>query len=293
VALLAGLHPEFTAAQLVQRILATTKSLPSLYGRTITGGMVDAASAIDPSTLPPPPSGGGGGVVTVSGGPQLVPNGSSGDDLQNAILSTNDYYSAQGGTLGAFVAGLYRSLLGREADPPGFNYFVSLLQGGMSRSQLIKIIQGTDEAKRTEVARWYHILGFPGSIGDLKADPGVMHWAGMLDTGVSDDNVLNAILATNDFLVMHGGTAISFVTGLYHALLGRDPDPAGLNYFVGLYQAGMSRTDLIRVLQNSFEARRTEVARWYQDELGWVTPLDALKVDPGVMFWAGFLVHSG
>jgi hypothetical protein len=92
---------------------------------------------------------------------------------------------------------------------------------------------------------------------------------------------------------MQGGTAISFVTGLYHALLGRDPDPAGLNYFVGLYQAGMSRTDLIRVLQNSFEARRTEVARWYQDELGWATPLDALKVDPGVMFWAGFLVHSG
>jgi thermitase len=290
VALLVGLRPEFTAAQLVQRILATTKPLPSLAGKTITGGMVDAASAINPSTLPLPPSSG----VTVSGGPQLVPNGTSGDDLQNAILSTNDYYSAQGGTPGAFVAGLYRSLLGRDPEPAGFNYFVGLLQGGMSRSQLIKIIQGTDEAKRTEVARWYQEeLGWAEPLATLKVDPGVMHWAGMLDTGVSDDNVLNAILATNDFFVVQGGTAISFITGLYHALLGRDPEPAGLNYFVGLYQAGMSRTDLIRVIQNSFEARRTEVARWYQDELGWTTPLDTLKVDPGVMYWAGFLAHSG
>lgn len=61
-ALLVGLHPEYNAAQLVRRILATTKPLPSLHGKTITGGMVDAARAIDPS--PPStavPSGRGGG----------------------------------------------------------------------------------------------------------------------------------------------------------------------------------------------------------------------------------------
>lgn len=282
VALLVGLHPEFTAAQLVQRILATTKPLPSLAGKTITGGMVDAAYALN------------GEGVTATGGPQLVANGTSGDALQNAILSTNDYYSAQGSTPGAFVAGLYRSLLGRDPEPAGFNHFVGLLQGGTSRSQLIQIIQGSNEAKVTEVARWYQEeLGWAEPLATLKVDPGVMHWAGMLDTGVSDDDVLNMILATNDFFAAQGGTAIGFVTGLYHALLGRDPDPAGLNHFIGLYQAGMSRTNLIRVIQNSFEARRTEVARWYQDELGWTTPLDTLKVDPGVMYWAGFLVHSG
>ncbi len=46
VALLAGLHPEYTADQLVARILATTKPLGSLKNKTKTGGMVDAAFAL-------------------------------------------------------------------------------------------------------------------------------------------------------------------------------------------------------------------------------------------------------
>ncbi|MEJ7637744.1 MAG: S8 family peptidase [Singulisphaera sp.] len=46
VALLSGLHPEYTAEQLVARVLGTTKSLGSLTKKTRTGGMVDAAFAL-------------------------------------------------------------------------------------------------------------------------------------------------------------------------------------------------------------------------------------------------------
>jgi thermitase len=46
VSLLAGLHPNWTAEQLVQRVLATTKPLPSLAGKMVTGGIVDAAQAV-------------------------------------------------------------------------------------------------------------------------------------------------------------------------------------------------------------------------------------------------------
>ena len=66
VALLASLHPEYTAEQLVSRVLATTKPLGSLRNRTRTGGMVDAAFAL-----------GVGGPTTVQstrlrGGPRPV-----------------------------------------------------------------------------------------------------------------------------------------------------------------------------------------------------------------------------
>jgi subtilisin family serine protease len=53
VALVAGLHPSFTATQLVQKVLSTTKPLPGLAGKTVTGGIVDAARAVgqgDPGT---------------------------------------------------------------------------------------------------------------------------------------------------------------------------------------------------------------------------------------------------
>jgi subtilisin family serine protease len=63
VSLLAGLHPTWSAEQLVQRVLATTKPLPSLVGMVSSGGMVDAAMAVgvagsgptgDHYTGPPP-----------------------------------------------------------------------------------------------------------------------------------------------------------------------------------------------------------------------------------------------
>ena len=46
VSLLAGIHPNYRATQLVQQVLATTKPLPGLSGKTITGGIVDAAQAV-------------------------------------------------------------------------------------------------------------------------------------------------------------------------------------------------------------------------------------------------------
>ena len=46
VSLLVGLHPDWSAEQLVQRVIATAKPLASLAGRTVSGGMVDAAQAV-------------------------------------------------------------------------------------------------------------------------------------------------------------------------------------------------------------------------------------------------------
>jgi thermitase len=46
VSLLVGLHPEYTAAQLVRRVLNAAKPLPSLQGKVITGGTVDAANTV-------------------------------------------------------------------------------------------------------------------------------------------------------------------------------------------------------------------------------------------------------
>ncbi|HEX8203623.1 MAG TPA: S8 family serine peptidase [Isosphaeraceae bacterium] len=51
VALVAGQHPEYSAAQLVQRVLSTTKPLSGRAARTVTGGLVDAAAAVGVSTV--------------------------------------------------------------------------------------------------------------------------------------------------------------------------------------------------------------------------------------------------
>ena len=46
VALVMSQHPEYTPQQVVQTINSTTKPLPSLAGKTISGGMIDAYNAL-------------------------------------------------------------------------------------------------------------------------------------------------------------------------------------------------------------------------------------------------------
>ncbi|HEY1277492.1 MAG TPA: S8 family peptidase [Thermoleophilaceae bacterium] len=64
-ALLLSLHPGWTASQLKDRILSTVDPLPSLAGRTVSGGRLNAARAVGeagaaPPPRQPPPAGGGG-----------------------------------------------------------------------------------------------------------------------------------------------------------------------------------------------------------------------------------------
>src|SRR5262249_32218408 len=78
--------------------------------------------------------------------------------------------------------------------------------------------------------------------------------------------------------------------GLYQDVLGRFPDPFGLQLWVGIFQSGTAtRFQIARAILTSPEGRLTEVAHWYQDDLGRTTSLDVLKADPGVAYWANLL----
>jgi subtilisin family serine protease len=77
VSLVAGQNPGLSAVGLVQRVLATVKPLPSLAGKTVSGGMVDAYYALTytPSAqaqtlAPPAPS----GSVSIGSVPSPDPN---------------------------------------------------------------------------------------------------------------------------------------------------------------------------------------------------------------------------
>jgi subtilisin family serine protease len=53
-ALLRTLHPDWTNDQIKSRILSTVDLLPSLYGRTVTGGRLNALAALQPAVVPEP-----------------------------------------------------------------------------------------------------------------------------------------------------------------------------------------------------------------------------------------------
>ncbi|SIO44286.1 protein of unknown function [Singulisphaera sp. GP187] len=288
--LVLSLHPEFNAEQVVQRILSTTKPLPGVAGKTVTGGIVDAYNAVNFAANVTSTAVVSDGIPTSV---TLVPNGTSDYDVLAKILGTNDFYNGQGGTNAGFVTGLYRTLLGRDPEPAGLASWVGRLNSGQTRIQVIETFERTPEALQVKVAHWYQdVLGWNAPLAQLKLDPGVVFWGSLLAAGQTDNAVLARILSTSDYLVASGGTNEGFVTALYQSLLGRSTDPESFQYFVGQLQGGMSRVNLVQMVLSSVEAKRTKVARWYQEQLGWSQSLAQLQADPGVQYWAGFLGNT-
>jgi subtilisin family serine protease len=308
VALLAGEHPEYTAAQLVQRILATVTPEPGLRGLTVSGGMVNAAAALGvqaantttpPSPvfgLPPTSPGTGGGstttspnIPTASGIQPLAPD-SSADAVRATILASDEYDQAHGGNITGFVTGLYQDLLGRAPDPTGLALWSSWLAAGRTRLMVVQAIQGSPEAAETKVARWFQTdLGRPGSLAALKADPGLDALAGQLLFGASDDSVRAEILASPEFLADNAYDPTRIVSSLYFDLLGRPADPAGLFQWASLLEQGAPPAAVVAAIQASPEAHLAKVAAWFRDDLLRPATLPALEADPGVASLAAVL----
>jgi thermitase len=272
VSLLAGLHPELDAAQLVLRVRDTAKKLGSLDGKVISGGMVDAYNALNFSEAPQAQTLGSGGTGLAA--------------VEGAILATDDTFRSYGGTATGYVTGLFRSIFGRDPDPAGLAYYAGQISSGVARSDVIHELQSFDEANRTKVARWYiDELGWSLPLGGMKANDGVIYWAGLLDGGRSEDVVHAQILSHG---IKPGGSSADYVAGLFQAVLGRAPDANAAAFYAGQIDQGGdgSRFDVAEQLLTSFEARRTTIARLYQVELGWAAPLVDLKVNEGVWYWA-------
>jgi hypothetical protein len=241
--------------------------------------MVDAYNALTSTPSPEGQSIGANGAT--------APQAQSVGSVEAAILATDDTYQGYGGTPTSYVTGLYQTIFGRAPDPAGLAYYAGQIGAGVPRQNVIRELMSYDEARRTEVARWYQAeLGWDEPIMDLKVNSGVEYWASLIDGGRSDDVVHAMILADG---LAPGGSATEFVTALYQAALGRAPDPTGLAYYAGAVDQGTSRYNLALGLLTSDESRRTEIARFYQYGLGWGAPVPILKVNSGVEYWASLL----
>ena len=265
IALLEGLHPNYTATQIVQRIDSTTKALPSLAGKTITGGMVDAYQALATTDT----------------------------DVRSTILAADEYYNAHGATPQGFVTGLYLDVLDRGTDPGGLAYWSGLLQAGTStRQQVVTAIIDSTEAKATEVAEWYQAdLGRTASIDVLKTDAGVGFWTRLLTEGYSDETVESYILASPEYLLGHGASPPTVAAAWYENLTGRAADSSGLTTWSNFLWAGETPLSVVRAFQATPEAKATKVARWYSRYLARTSDLATLKTDPGVLAFASTLVN--
>jgi thermitase len=267
--LLVGLHPDWTAKQVVQQVLATAKPLPMLAGKAITGGIVSAARAVGMS-------------------------GSMADQtalqVRAQILASDGYYAVQGAKPARLVAAVYRDVLGRAPTRAESNRWLTLLRKGHSRLELAASLLTTPAAKQQDAIRLYQTdLHRATPASKLKTDPGVNFVANLLVAGQNPDDVRAQLLASDVFAASAGPTNDTFVLGLYADIFGRAPTPT--EWFSGSLQLaqGTSRRDLALSLMQTVEARQTQVALYFQQYLHRPQPLAVLKLDPLVVAMAATL----
>ncbi|RUL83963.1 S8 family serine peptidase [Tautonia sociabilis] len=105
--------------------------------------------------------------------------------------------------------------------------------------------------------------------------------------GTADDaTVRTYLVSSEEFYLRAGATPERYVDALYRVVLNRPAEPAGLAFWASRLRSGGSRFDVASGIIDSDEARRVMVAGWYRSDLGRTASIEALKYDPGVIFWA-------
>ena len=92
---------------------------------------------------------------------------------------------------------------------------------------------------------------------EREADPGGRsYWVDALRAGRSLRIFRAQLFGSNEYFTKAGGTNAAFVERAYEDVLGRLPDTAGRNYWIGRIEAGVGRGSVANAFLVSSEARR-------------------------------------
>jgi uncharacterized repeat protein (TIGR01451 family) len=96
----------------------------------------------------------------------------------------------------------------------------------------------------------------------------VNSWVGLLNNGMSNEQVLAGFASSSEYFLLVGGTDQGWVSALYHDVLGRGSDTGGAAVWLSQLAAGMSRFDVAQGFATSAERQMSNVAGYYELFLG-------------------------
>lgn len=195
------------------------------------------------------------------------------DSIAAAFADSPDYAARFAGPDAAFVAALYREVLGRDPDPAGESSWIAALAAGTSRAAALvaftesgefvarshtveptapyrPMVPGMDLGVSDRVLRL-----FVAMLGRLPT-PDELGWdAGRLARGTSLDALGDEVAGSPEFAAHAGGPLddASFVALLFRQALGREPDADGSAHWASLLGAGTRRGEVAADLSDSAE----------------------------------------
>ena len=167
--------------------------------------------------------------------------------------------------LGGFVSRVYRTVLEREYDQDGYDYWVDgLTQNKLNAANLMDFFVFSPEFIGKNVSDNEYVDILYHSMMDREPDAdGQKFWLDSLHDGMTRRKALACFINSPEFTgicsnygVTRGDLPLTeavdiyteksmFVTGVYRAILGRDPDPEGLKTWTRYIADGNSASDFL------------------------------------------------
>lgn len=174
----------------------------------------------------------------------------------------------------AFVKAAYQDFLGRQPSATELaTQNAALYYGSLSKEAFLSTMANSDAWLNAIVTKMYN-----DTLGRAPDPPGLAGWVNVIRTKqLSVAEVASKFYVSDEYYLHAGGTPTSWVTSLYTQILGRAPEPAGLQYWVDMTnKPGYGRHFVGFFFYQSTESRRTRVANLYQallkrapDPTGW------------------------
>ncbi len=116
------------------------------------------------------------------------------------------------------------------------------------------------------------------AFGRQPDNAGAEYWKAIMRSGARFDDIGAYFLASEEYYRSAGSTTEGFVTTLYRDILHREPDSAGLGYWVDLMNSGrISRVEVGKNFYMSLESRRDRTARMYERVFGIVPSAQSME----------------
>lgn len=180
----------------------------------------------------------------------------------------------------AFVDAVVQDFLGRAATDQERTHWRDRLLAGTPRGEVTRAFAYSDEWVGVIVDDLYW-----STLGRGPDAGGRSHWIDLIRSGVTPAEVASYFYASDEYFRRSGGTATAWIRDLYTEILGRQPDAAGLVFWLGR-TATMSRTAIAHDLYQSLESRRDRVSALFERLLGRAPDGD------GWAYWAAILSNG-
>lgn len=221
---------------------------------------------------------------TLTAGAMAQPSGSAAVEVREGRVNYIEVVGGRFPTAEMFVYQAYQDVLGRPPDSAGLAFWAGLIEAGTPPDVLLSELVGSEEFGGTvaPVARLYY------SVFDRAPDlEGLRFWVAQRRAGATWEQLAQAFIDSDEFEALNNAADDSeVIEAVYAQVLGRQPDAAGLAYWLDLVSSGqLSVPGFVVAVSESVEHQNRRNALVTTTTV-YVGLLQRLPDSEGVDYWS-------